>query len=361
MTEETQVPGAAPEADEPAKDPLGFDFSLSFPQILHQLGISLLVTTYQAGRVYTVTSNGEDIKLVGRNYTRAMGCYVYPRGLLLATQNQILSFTRAPQLIPRYFPDQNYDNLYLTQYAHYTGDIAAHDVVMMDGKVVVVSSTFNCLVTMSPDHSFIPLWKPHFISALVAEDRCHLNGVALVAGRPRYVTCLGTTDKAGAWRENKATGGVVMDINTNQVICEGLAMPHSPRCYEGDLWVLSSGTGELGIVNSLGFQSMITLPGFLRGLAFAGPYAFVGLSKIREKKTFGGLPVEEKIKDLRCSVEVVNLKTGLWEGALRFQGDVEELYDVQVIPQCRLPLITGYDQVEDRQFFFNLPVPTTRR
>lgn len=347
-------PTEIPPSEEAAKDPLGYDYSTRFPEILHDLGISLLVTTYQAGRVYTITSDGKDVALAGRNYSRAMGCFVHPRGLLLATQNTILSFTRAPQLLPRYFAEEKHDDLYLTQFAHQTGDISAHDVVLMDGKIVVVSSLFNCLVTMSPDHSFIPIWKPYFISALVAEDRCHLNGVALVNGKPRYVTCLGDTDKAGTWREHKATGGLVMDVNTNQIICRGLSMPHSPRVHEGDLWVLSSGTGELGIVNSMGFQPMITLEGFLRGLAFAGPYAFIGLSKIREKKTFGGLPVEEKVKDLRCSVEIVNLQTGLWEGALRFQGDVEELYDVQVVA-TRNPLITGYDQFEDKQQIFNLP------
>jgi uncharacterized protein (TIGR03032 family) len=330
-----------------------FDYSISFPVILAQLGISLAVTTYQAGGMCVISSEGEDARISARNYRKAMGCYVHPEGLLLATQNQVVVFRSAPQLLPQYYPDTDYDALYIPQGAYYTGDIAAHDIALMDGQIVVVSTAFNCLVTMSPTHSFMPLWKPHFITALAAEDRCHLNGMAMLNGRPRYVTAMATTDRKGAWREFKATGGLVMDVNTNTVLYQGLAMPHSPRIYQKDLWVLNSGTGELGVVNSLGFQSMIYLPGFLRGLAFYGPYAFVGLSKIREKKTFGGLPIEAKVDELRCSVEIVNIETGMWEGNLVFQKNVEELYDVQVIPH-RKPLLTGYDQADDLQQFFDI-------
>ncbi|WP_218079260.1 TIGR03032 family protein [Anthocerotibacter panamensis] len=352
MTEETEATGETVGTDAPGED---YDYSESFPLLLHRLGISLAVTTYQAGRLYIVSSNGEEIKLAGRNYSRAMGCYVHPKGLLLATRNQVLSFTRAPHLLQRFYPETDYDDLYVSQFAYFTGDIAVHDVGLMGDTVVAVSSTFNGLVAMSTDYSFIPIWKPHFISALCSEDRCHLNGVAFVDGSPRYVTAIASTDQEGAWREHKTDGGIVMDVATNQVICRGLAMPHSPRVYEEDLWVLSSGTGELGVVNSLGFQPMIYLPGFLRGLAFYGPYAFVGLSKIREKKIFGDLPIEEKVNDLRCSVEVVNIHTGLWEGSLRFHKEVEELYDIQIIPNSRQPLVVGYDQVEDFQMLFDLP------
>jgi len=354
MTDETldaSLPPEIPPADPNTDD---FEYTLSFPIILHRLGVSLAVTTYQAGSLCLLTSDGEDIRVATRNFRKVMGCYVHPRGLLVATQTQVIAFSTAPQLIPRYFPKENFDQLYIPQLAYYTGDITAHDIALVSGTPMVVSSTFNCLVAMHPEYSFYPMWKPHFITSLTAEDRCHLNGMAIENGKPRYVTALGVTDARGTWREKKATGGIVMDVNSNQIICTGLAMPHSPRVYQGDLWVLSSGTGELGIVNSLGFQPMIYLPGFLRGLAFCGPYAFIGLSKIREKRTFGGLPIEEKVENLRCSIEIVNLQTGLWEGRLEFHRSVEELYDVQIVPY-RLPTIVGYDQPQDKQNLFDLP------
>ncbi len=332
-----------------------FDYSLSFPIILDKLGISLAVTTYQAGSLCLITAKGEDAKLDTRGFRKAMGCYIHPQGMLLATQHQVIAFSKAAHLAQRYYPDENYDEVYIPQMSFYTGDIAAHDVALMNGQPIAVSSNFSCLVAMNPEYSFTPIWKPHFVSALACEDRCHLNGMAIENGMPRYVTALGSTDSEGAWRENKASGGIVMDVKANQIICRGLSMPHSPRIYNQDLWILNSGTGELGIVNSLGFQSMIYLPGFLRGLAFYGPYAFIGLSKIREKRTFGGLPIEEKAQALRCTIEVVNIETGLWEGNLEFHKSIEELYDVQVIPKVRNPKVVGYEQKGDIQRLFDLP------
>ena len=152
---------------------------------------------------------------------------------------------------------------------------------------------FLCLARVSYDFNFAGL-APWFVTDLVPEDRCHLNGIAVCDGRPRYVTALGTTDAAGAWREKKATGGVLIDIESNEIVLSGLAMPHSPRWHDGRLWLLNSGAGELLRADPRQGQADVVcqLPGYLRGLCFRGPYALVGLSKIREKHIFGGLPVQ---------------------------------------------------------------------
>ncbi len=324
---------------------LKYTYSGGFRQVLASLGISLAVTTYQAGRLCFISSDGKDIFLSAENYQKAMGLYVHSRGLLLGTRTQVWSFMDVPQLAKRYFPDEPYDTVYLPQLTYATGDISVHDVVLLDGQVVAVNTAFSCLSLMSPEYSFVPLWKPKFISKLAPEDRCHLNGLALEGGKPRYIAALGETDSPGGWREHKATGGVIIDMYTNEILCRGLAMPHAPRVYEGDLWVLSSGAGEMGIVTSHGWEPLISLPGFLRGLAFAGPYAFVGLSKIREKKTFGGLPIEEKIKDLKCGIQIVDVRSGAVVGTLEFTELVEEIYDIQILPYRR-PKLLGLFQEE---------------
>lgn len=346
----------ADDSDALPRPEFDYDYSLSFPKILHKLGISLAVTTYQAGCLCIISSNGIDVSANVRNYRKAMGCYPHSQGLLLATENQVLSFKRSQHLIKSYYPLESYDELYVPRIAYFTGNIASHDVLLTNEQALVVSSAYSCIGGLSSNHSFVPLWKPHFITELTGEDRCHLNGLALEDGRIRYVTALGATNSRGGWRENRATGGIVMDVEHNCIICEGLSMRHSPRVYENLLWVLSSGTGELGIVNSLGFEPMIYLPGFLRGLAFFGPYAFVGLSKIREKSTFGGLQIEEKVQDLKCSVEVVNIHTGTWEASLEFHSNIAELYDIQVITHARNPFITGYSQKGDLQQLVDLPL-----
>jgi uncharacterized protein (TIGR03032 family) len=336
-----------------APSPVTFTYSQGFREVLEQLGISLAVSTYQAGKLCLLSSDGHKIHLTSRTYEKAMGLYVHERGLLLGTRTQVWSFMNVPALAKRYFPEQDYDALYIPQMSYVTGDISVHDVVLLDGQVVAVNTQFSCLSLMSPEYSFIPLWKPPFIRTLIAEDRCHLNGLALENGKPRYICALGETDQAGGWRDNRAAGGCVIDMYTNQVMCRGLAMPHSLRVYDNALWVLSSGTGEMGIITNGGWEPLVYLPGFLRGLAFAGPLAFVGLSKIREKKVFGGLPIEEKIKELQCGIQIVNIRTGAVLGTLEFTGGVEELYDIQILP-FRRPQLMGL-QKDDLTHMYHLP------
>jgi uncharacterized protein (TIGR03032 family) len=234
--------------------------------------------------------------------------------------------------------------------------MAVHDVALLDQQAIAVSSLFNCIVVMNPLYSFVPLWKPKFISGLVAEDRCHLNGLALEQGKPRYVTVLGESDVVDGWREKRASGGCVIDVRSNEIICRGLSMPHAPRLYGGDLWVLASGSGELGIVTPHGWEPLLKLPGFLRGLAFHGPYAFVGLSKLRDRRDanlFGELPIEAAGTQLKCGIYIIHLQTGAIVGWLEFTEGFTEIYDVQVLPARNPGLATM--QRDEVQELFHLP------
>ena len=110
--------------------------------------------------------------------------------------------------------------------------------------------------------------------------RCHLNGLALVDGEPAYVTAVSRSDVPSGWRERRQDGGCVIDVRSNEVILTGLSMPHSPRWYRGKLWLLNSGTGDFGYVDEKtgAFEPLAFCPGYLRGLAFHGDCAVVGLS-----------------------------------------------------------------------------------
>jgi len=197
--------------------------------------------------------------------------------------------------------------------------------------------------------------RPKFTSDLLPEDRCHLNGVAVLEGRPKYVTALGRTDTAGGWRQKKATGGVVIDVETDEIVCDGLSMPHSPRWYDHRLWLLNSGTGELMLVDAASGQTTAVcgLPGYLRGLCFVGPFALVGLSKIREKHIFGGLPVQKQYAKLLCGVAVIDLRVGRLVGMFEFTSGCEELYDVQFLPGVRRPMILNLEKAAVRQAITN--------
>jgi len=184
------------------------------------------------------------------------------------------------------------------------------------------------------------------VSALAPEDRCHLNGLAVVDGRPRYVTALGTADTAAGWREHKAHGGVLMDVPRNRVVASGLSMPHSPRWYRDALWVLESGNGSLARVDrrSGALETVVELPGFTRGLDFHGPLAFIGLSQVRESAVFSGIPLTERLDERICGVWVVNIDSGETVAFLRFEDAVQEIFAVQLLPGIRFPEIVDWEK-----------------
>jgi uncharacterized protein (TIGR03032 family) len=237
-------------------------------------------------------------------------------------------------------PAGKHDACYLPRRIHVTGDIDIHELARdVNDELWVVNTRFCCLCTLDPDHSFYPRWRPSFVTALAPEDRCHLNGLAIVDGHPKYVTALGETDTLGGWRNNKARGGVLIDVDSNKVLLRGLSMPHSPRCYQGKLWLLESGEGSLAEVDleNRTWRTVTQLPGFTRGIDFIGPLAFIGLSQVRESAVFSGIPLVERVSERTCGVWVVNIETGQTVGFLRFESGVQEIFAVQILRGMRFP------------------------
>jgi uncharacterized protein (TIGR03032 family) len=155
------------------------------------------------------------------------------------------------------------------------------------------------------------------------------------------VTALGTSDEAGGWRSHKADGGVLIDVASSEVAIGGLSMPHSPRWHQGQLLLLESGKGSLCLadLDAGSVEVVCELPGFTRGLTFAGRIAFVGLSQIRESSTFGDLPITRRLSERQCGVWMVDLDSGSVVGFLRFEELVQEIFDVAVIAGVRMPEI----------------------
>ena len=341
-----------------------------FAPLLQQLGASLLVTTYQANKLLVVRATSGGLSTLVRTFERPMGLAVDGRRIAMGTRDQIWFLRNAPDIAPRIEPAGLHDACYLPRSSHVTGDIGVHELawgtspLARGGRGVggegdelwIVNTRFSCLCTLDPDYSFVPRWQPPFIGALAAEDRCHLNGMAIVDGQPKYVTALGETDTHDGWRAHKPHGGIVMDVSSGAVVLRGLSMPHSPRWHDGRLYVLESGTGQLLHVHLAGGRSeaMAELPGFARGLAFAGPYAFVGLSKIRATSAMDGVPLAQRRETLKCGVAVVDLRGGRLIALLDFQTAVEEIFDVQLLTGVRFPEVLGF-QKETVQHTFVVP------
>jgi len=285
----------------------------NLPTLFAQLQISLVVSTYQAGKVILVRADGDVLNTHFRTFAKPMGIAADHQRLTVGGANTVWDYRNMPAVAQKLEPVGKHDACYLPRRIHVTGDIDIHEMAYdRDNELWVVNTRFCCLCTLDAAHSFHPRWRPPFVSAFAPEDRCHLNGLGLVEGRPKYVTALGETDSAGGWRANKASGGILMDIESNEILLHGLSMPHSPRWYQNKLWILESGQGSLALVNLTRgtWQTVAQVPGFTRGLDFYGPLAFIGLSQVRESATFSGIPLVERLKERTCGVWVVHIETG---------------------------------------------------
>ena len=331
--------------------PLQSVHTSNLPDILAQLNVSLVVTTYQAGKVILVRrdqaeSQPPTVNTHFRQFDKPMGVSVKDRRLTIGGAHTVWEYRNVPAAAAKVDPPGKHDACFVPRSVHFTGNIDIHEMSWSAAdELWLVNTRFSCLCTIDGDHSFNPRWWPPFVTALAPEDRCHLNGLAMRDGKPRYVTALGETDTRGGWRANKVSGGLLMDVESGEIMLRGLSMPHSPRWYAGKLWVLESGKGSLAHVDlATGeLRSVASLPGFTRGIDFVGPIAFIGLSKVRETAVFSGLPITRDWAERQCGVWVVHIETGETLGFLRFDSGVEEIFAVQALRDVRFPELLPAD------------------
>lgn len=332
--------GAAAEAG------FGFDASRGMPGWLDAQKAALIFTTYEVGKVFLV-GLGPDGRLSfsERTFPRAMGIGTHSSGFWMGTAFQLWRFDNFLAPGAQY---KGHDALYVPSQAYTTGDVDIHDIHARTDAPLFVATRFNCLAEPTTGKSFRAVWRPSFIDRLAAEDRCHLNGMAVETDAPRFVTCVSQTNVAEGWREHRRDGGVVLDVPSGEPVATGLSMPHSPRLHDGALWMIQSGTGELGTVDldTGRFEPVCFLPGFARGLAIHGDWAVVGVSLARDKtKVFRGLKLEDRLAKeqvaARCMIAVVNLKTGDLEHWIHVQAPISEIYDVAILPDVRRPHLVG--------------------
>ena len=370
------------------------EYSDNLPAILKELNISLAFTSYQAGRLMLVRSDGDSLDINFKSFQRPMGLVATESGLTLGIFTQIVNFRREDGLLtqikqplqdikdditaPRIKPkeesvveeekveltpeqktmqekrlieikeyqeklnapvDERVDACFITRSTHYSGMINIHDIDWGNEGLWAVNSSFSCLCTIEPDSSFVPRWKPHFISELVPEDRCHLNGMALKDGKPAYVTTFSQFNEKGMWRKGEKFNGTLMDVETNTILVEGLAMPHSPRWHDGRVYFCNSGHGLICSYNPQDQQveTIAEVAGFTRGMDFYGPLMFVGLSKVRSGDVTNPAPLAEKYDQTHSGIRLINLEDNSEVAFINFTGNVDQIYDIAVIPNCSFP------------------------
>jgi uncharacterized protein (TIGR03032 family) len=367
MVSDESIPANASEGKNTGPSSLRSVHTTSFPAILEQLASALVVTTYQAGKLVILRSDGGVMNTHFRAFNKPMGLALGRGRLAVGTAVDVWEFRNVPAVAAKIEPAGKHDACFLPRSAHVTGDVQIHEMAYVsrsrvsprlgervseklayaDDELWFVNTRFSCLATHDPDHSFAPVWRPKFISQLTPDDRCHLNGLGLVNGRPRWVTALGETDTAGGWRENKKSGGILIDMDSNEIVARGLSMPHSPRWHAGRLWLLESGTGSLGYVDlaSGHYEPIVQLEGFTRGLEMAGNLAFVGLSQVRETAVFSGIQITERLAETErtCGVWVIDIERGQVIAFLKFEEAVQEIFAVALLPGMHFPDLINDD------------------
>ena len=332
--------------------------SENLPELLGRLHLAVLISTYQTGHLVVVAARRGRLVLAFHQFERAMGIAVKPGTLAVCTRKVVWFLRNAPDIAAKLDPSGEYDACFLARTAHFTGDVQAHEAAWIKKEFWVVNTLFSCLAALHPGYSFAPRWRPPFISAQAPEDRCHLNGMAVVDGQPRYATALAQTDTPEGWRSQKANGGCLLEVPSGRVVAAGLSLPHSPRQHAGRVLLLNSGQGRLDSVDpGTGLcEELAPLPGIARGLALHEDFAFVGLSKARP--TLDGVPIVARRDRLQCGLLVVDLKAGKTVADLTFQTGVEEIFDVQVLPGITFPYLSGpWAERDTGQPLWTVPPP----
>jgi len=345
----------APQEQKRAVQP-GYEFTSSrqFPAWLAEQRLSLALSTYQAGKLFLIglQPNGM-LSIFVRDFPRCMGLCTADQTFWMSSLYQLWRFEN---MLEGGANHDGYDRVFVPQVSYVTGDLDIHDIgVELSGRVIFVNTLYSCLATVSEQTSFVPLWQPPWVSKLAAEDRCHLNGLAIDGERPRTVSAVSQSDVADSWRDHRASGGCLVDVASGELVADGLSMPHSPRWYRSRLWVLESGSGYFGMIDMDAgrFEPVTFCPGYLRGLAFHGDFALVGLSGCRENRTFSGLALDDNLTakkaEAQCGVMVIDLRSGDIVHWMRIEGVIRELYDIVALPGVVRPMAIGFKTDEIRR------------
>ncbi|MEQ8582279.1 MAG: TIGR03032 family protein [Marinoscillum sp.] len=327
--------------------PFSYRFSPNVPELLQALKCSLAISTYQTGKVIIFSPKDQDsLVQLPRNFNRPMGMAISGNKWAIATRDQLLVTSNAPGLAANYKPNPNtYDALYVPRVSYNTGTLDIHDLSWAKEKLIAVNTLFCCLMENSDEFSFTPIWKPHFISELMPEDRCHLNGMALKNEQPKYVTALGATNTPRGWKDGMLTSGILMDVDSNEIIGNNLPVPHSPRLYSDGLFMLLSATGEVVKVNpETGKYDVLTkLNGFLRGMDRVGDYLFVAMSRLRQGSSlFKEAPIAKE--SVHCGISIIYIPSGQQVGFIVYNNTVEELFEVKALRNTLRPNVLNMDK-----------------
>ena len=324
----------------------------SFPAILAEIGHSLVVSGYQANKLILMSAVNEQLAIEAHSFDKPMGIAVGKDRLAIATRGIIKEYSRASIPPNRIDPDVPSDAHYVPLTDSHTGKIDIHEMAYLESGLTFVNTRFSCLCNLADGISFKPIWRPPTVSAYDAMDTCHLNGLGVRDGIARYATSLGISNEPFGWRKNTSSGGVLLDIESDEILASGLSMPHSPRWHRDAIWYLESGKGAICTLSTGNneTQSIASLPGFTRGLSFFKNLAFVGVSRARGTSEFSGIEITKEVAARDSGIWVIDTNNGNTLAALKFGNDIDEVFSVELMPH-KCPALLPYPSDTTHQTF----------
>lgn len=340
--------------------PFSARFSPQVPELLNKLNCSIALSTYQAGKVVLISPHPDNERLttLPRSFRKPMGIAVKGDKMAISLKDEVIVFQNSRQLAEHYPNKQNtYDSLWVPRITYYTGLVDMHDIHFGDDGIYAVNTSFSCICKVDGEYNFKPYWKPYFIEEVKPGDSCHLNGMVVLNGKPKYVTALGSSTSPQGWRDNIIGGGILMDVDKNEILLKGLSMPHSPKMYNNNLYLLMSASGEFIKVNleTNTYETIKKFDGFCRGLFFHGDFAFVGFSKLRKNSsTFAKLSFSDKANF--SGIKIIHMPTQAEVGEIIYETSVDEIYEVIVLENMIRPNILN---TQDDIHKYSLAIPNT--
>ena len=201
-----------------------------FPDLLARLNCSVALSTYQAGKVIFIGGREGRLVQLPRTFRKPMGMTIQGDRMAVATKDEVVLLGASRALAPGYpAKPQTYDTLFVPTQVFFTGECDLHDMAFIGApgsdpsrrtELIAVNTRFSCLCRFDSRFHFQPVWSPPFITDLVDEDRCHLNGMAISEGgsRPVYVPALGAPNTERGWRDSRLGGGVLMDVASGEIV-----------------------------------------------------------------------------------------------------------------------------------------------
>jgi GT2 family glycosyltransferase/glycosyltransferase involved in cell wall biosynthesis len=259
----------------------------------------ILASCVNGGGVFRVTSSGIAC-LSARDTT---GMCAWQGGLLLARQNP---GTADIGIVD----DHGMRNVRLNDHA-----LDLHDALWHDGVLYLVATQTNTVSAFDAELRETRRWvfegEP---------DSQHINSVCVHEGR-LLASRFGDFRQHRAYKGQTRGAGQVFDVNTGEVILQGLSQPHSLRSRDGLLWLCDSESGRILAYCGSRLVREFAVGGYARGLMFTDDCMLVGLSRSRNATQAG---VERA-----C---VVAVDKGSGRELARIELPAPEIYDLHPSP-----------------------------